>query len=364
MRSYKFRTGSPAGSLSAAAALTAFTAAACAIPATADGPVPGAREARPPAWCRPGPGLRAGALPRIVDLFQCDVRGRVIRGTSGVAATVPHDGSSVTSRLLRRHGAAELRIDVDAEAGTATIVERRARIPEGRPRQAALAPLPACTDTARKLGPDRWPRGTRISWHYYPGSVAFSGMPAGSGAGAFRRGVRRAVDVRTDCVRGSLSYSPKPDIYQRYAGRTDSPPNILGPGACQSRNGINSFGWAELRTPDRDILAVTCTWHVGNVIREADMAVQTQGKRWWTTRAPRRGGAQPVPGCPEGRYEAVSVVTHEMLHVLGLQHIDGVRHQNLSMSPYVRPCDDRDATLGLGDYLGLIDLYGARPGPR
>ncbi|XVQ10232.1 matrixin family metalloprotease [Spirillospora sp. CA-255316] len=364
MHSYRFRAGSPAASLTAAVAVTAFTAAACAIPATADGPVWDAEAARPPDWCRPGPGLQAGAMPQVVDLDQCDVRGRVIRGTGGAAAAVPHDGSSVTAHLLRRHGASELEVDVDAEAGTATIVERRLQIPEGRPRQ-ARAPLPACSDTARRLGPVQWPRGTRIYWHYHPGTVARSGIPAGLAATAFSRGVSGAVNARTDCVAGAPAYSPKPDIFARYAGRTAARPNILGPGACQARNGINSFGWTELATAAADTLAVTCTWHVGSVIREADMAVQTRGKRWWTPRTPRRSSAQPVPGCPAGRYEAVSVITHEMLHVLGLQHIEGSRHQNLSMSPYVRTCDDRAATLGSGDYQGLIDLYGAaRPGSR
>jgi hypothetical protein len=361
--SYKFRTGSPAASLTAAAAVTAFTAAACAIPATADGPAWDADAVRPPDWCRPGPGLRAAAMPRVVELDQCDVRGRVIRGTGGAAAAVPHDGSSVTAHLLRRHGASELAIDVDDEAGTATIAERRLQIPEGRPRQ-ARPPLPACSDTARRLGTVRWPRGTRIAWRYYPGTVAYSGMSAALAATAFSRGVSGAVNARTDCVRGSLAYSPKPDIGQRYAGRTTARPNITGPGACQTRNGINSFGWTELATTDPDTLAVTCTWHIGSAIREADMAVQTRGKLWWTTRTPRRASTQPVPGCPAGRYEAVSVVTHEMLHVLGLQHIEGSRHQNLAMSPYVRTCDDRAATLGRGDHLGLIDLYGTLPGSR
>ena len=355
----------PAAAVAVTAAfLATVCAASCTAAAAADGPAWPAGASPPPDRCGPGPGLRAAALPRVVDLDRCDVRGRLVRGTGGVAAAVPRDGSSVTARLLHRHGAAELRISVNARAGTATIVERRVRFratpPTARPMAKGSAPLPACADTGRRLGPVRWPRGTRIRWHYHPGTVARSGMPSTLAAIAFSRGVSGAVRGRTDCVTGARAYSPAPNITERFAGRTSAPPNIRGPGDCRARDGVNSFGWADLATTDPDTLAVTCTWHVGSAIREADIAVQTRGKRWWTTRRPR-GGAQPVPGCPAGRYEAVSVITHEMLHVLGLRHIEGARHQNLSMSPYVRTCDDRAATLGRGDHLGLLDLYGARP---
>jgi hypothetical protein len=187
-----------------------------------------------------------------------------------------------------------------------------------------------------------------------------SGLGARRALKAVRRGVSGAVGVRTDCVPGAKSYRPKPDIRQRYTGQTADRPDVGGAGACENRNGVNSFGWTALATLEADALAVTCIWHSGGVIRESDMAVQTHKKRWWTPRVPRNGGPQPVPGCPSGRYEAVSVVTHETLHALGLQHIEGTRHENLSMSPFVRPCDDRAATLGKGDYLGLIKLYGRR----
>ncbi|WP_344593058.1 matrixin family metalloprotease [Actinomadura vinacea] len=325
----------------------AMAAAGCAAPAppALAGPAVADR-------CRP---LEAGALPQVVELDRCDVRGRVIRGVSGAAATVPADGTSVTARTLRPEGTAELEIRVDGKARTATIVERP---PEARPHPAA-APLRACSDTARRLATVRWPRGSRIDWHYYQGSAAHSGMRPALAATAVRRGVSGAVNARTDCVRGSTTYRPKPDIGQRYAGTTRAYPNIGGPGDCRDRDGVNSFGYATLSTVDADALAVTCTWHVGGTILEGDIAIQTNGKRWWTPRSQRRGSAQPVPGCPAGRYEAVSVITHEMLHVLGLQHYEGARHQNLSMSPYVRTCDDRAATLGRGDYQGLIALYGA-----
>jgi hypothetical protein len=357
-----FRGGSLAVVL--AAAQLAFPAVPVgARPAIASGqiqsgPIPFS-GGRPPAWCRSGPGLRAGALPPVVDLRACDLRGKLIKGTNGAAAVVPRDGGSVTAHLLRRDGTADLRIRVDPRAWTATIAEDRILLPEGRPREVRTA-SGACSDRAYKTGNSKWRRGSAVSWHYYRGTVNDSGLGARRAAKALRRGVSGAVAGRTDCVPGAKSYRRKPDIRQRYAGTTPARPNVGGAGECQDRDGTNSFGWADLATLEADALAVTCLWHRGGVTLESDMALQTRGKRWWTPRVPRNGGPQPVPGCPSGRYEAVSVATHETLHALGLQHIEGKRHENLSMSPFVRPCDDRAATLGKGDHRGLLALYGVR----
>ncbi|MFI0351832.1 matrixin family metalloprotease [Actinomadura sp. 9N407] len=320
---------------------------------------PAVRADRPPDWCGSGPGLRAGALPPVVDLRECDLRGKLIKGVNGVAAVVPRDGGSVVAHMLHRHEASDLEIRVDAEARTATITENRIALPGGRPREVRTT-SGGCSDKAYKLGTSKWRRGTAISWHYHRGTVKDSGLGARRAAKAVRRGVSGAVGGRTDCVGGSKSFRPKPDIRQRYAGTTGARPNIGGAGDCGDRDGTNSFGWTDLSSMEADALAVTCLWHVGGTTQESDLALQTRGKRWWTPRVPRRGGPQPIPGCPSGRYEAVSVTTHEMLHALGLQHIEGTRHENLSMSPFVRPCDDRAATLGKGDHRGLIKLYGAR----
>ncbi|MFB4319660.1 hypothetical protein [Actinomadura sp. 21ATH] len=331
----------------------AALAAALLVPAAA------APAAGPPGWCAPGPGLRAGALPRVVDLRSCDLRGRLVKGANGAAVRVPRDGGSVAAHLLRRDGATELEIRVDPAARTATITEGASRLPADRPRHVRTT-AGGCTDDGRRLGTSRWRRGSTVSWHYYRGTVRDSGLSARRAARAVRRGVAGAFGVRTDCVKGARSFHPKPDIRQRYAGTTAKRPNVDPAGACEARDGVNAFGWDALARLEADALAVTCLWHRAGGTLESDMAVQTRGKRWWTPRVPRRGGPQPVPGCPSGRYEAVAVVTHETLHALGLRHIEGKRHEWLSMSPFVHLCDDRAATLGKGDHRGLIELYGAR----
>ncbi|TDD27459.1 matrixin family metalloprotease [Actinomadura sp. KC06] len=77
------------------------------------------------------------------------------------------------------------------------------------------------------------------------------------------------------------------------------------------------------------------------------MALQEHGKRWWTDGT-----------CMPGSYSVEAVVTHEAGHVFGLAHVEGADHAKLTMAPVVAACDNGPATLGKGDYDGLIDLYG------
>lgn len=62
----------------------------------------------------------------------------------------------------------------------------------------------------------------------------------------------------------------------------------------------------------------------------------------------------------EGDEEVLeATVTHEVGHVFGLDHVGERRHGDLAMSTRSNgPCDNEEATLGLGDLLGLEELYG------
>ncbi|MFA1544437.1 matrixin family metalloprotease [Actinomadura monticuli] len=294
---------------------------------------------RPPAWCKPGGTLSARTMPQRVRIADCDLRGRMVRGANGLAAVVPSDGTSLVAHEMRTDGAAELRIRVNARAGEITIGTLGGRVPQGRPR-GVRAPVAACGDGVHRLEPSRWPRGTTVQWRYYAGTA---GLPMGP----FAKGIANMVGARTDC--GAGRFTPPPDVREHGAGRAAHAPDITAAAACGARDGVNTFGWHAMPGAARQVLAATCTWFRGPTTVESDMALQAQGKRWWT------GGA-----CTAGSYSAEAVATHEAGHVLGLAHVEGTEHQNLTMAPSIASCDDDPATLGKGDYDGLISLYGGR----
>ncbi|WP_396445534.1 matrixin family metalloprotease [Actinomadura sp.] len=319
-----------AGAAAAAAALAgaAFTGTAA------------ASVRRAPAWCGPGGTLSARAMPQRVKIADCDLRGRTVRGANGLAAVVPSDGTSVVAHALRTDGGAELSIRVDERAGVVTIDGRGGRVPQGRPR-GFRAPAAACADGAYRAEPSRWPKGTAVRWRYYAGNAGLPQAPVTAG-------IANMAGARTDCADGGR-FTPPPDIAEEYAGRASRPPNVTGAAGCGIRDGVNTFGWHAMPDADTDVLAATCTWFDGPATVETDMALQAQGRRWWT------GGS-----CPAGGYSAEAVATHEAGHVLGLGHVEGIEHENLTMAPTIASCDSGPATLGKGDYDGLVALYGGR----
>ncbi|TDE27135.1 matrixin family metalloprotease [Actinomadura sp. 6K520] len=321
----------------------AVTAAVAAMVAgtTAAGAGPAAAAPRPAAWCKPGGTLQTRAMPRHVKIADCDLRGRTVRGANGLTAVVPADGTSLVVHALRTTGGgAELRVEVDDRAGEVTFSTSAGRVPQGRPR-GARAPANVCRDGAYRLGSSRWPRGSTITWRHHPGR---RGLPVTG----IIRGVSNMSGARTDCVAGGR-FTPAPNVGTRHAGRAGGPPNVTRNAGCGTRDRANTFGWVAMTGAGRGVLAATCVWFRGGSTLETDMALQEQGKRWWS-----RGS------CPSGSYSTEAVATHEAGHVLGLGHVAGANHSRLTMAPSVAACDNGLATLGRGDYNGLIALYGAR----
>ena len=62
------------------------------------------------------------------------------------------------------------------------------------------------------------------------------------------------------------------------------------------------------------------------------------------------------PSCTEG-WDLQAVATHEFGHAFGLGHVKEGLHANLTMAPYILPCQSSEARLGLGDVRGLRALY-------
>ena len=327
------------GSVAAATALAGTGIAGTGIASTASaGTAP--PPARPPAWCAPGGTLSARAMPQRVKMSDCDLRGRTVRGANGLSAVVPSDGTSVVAHELRTDGGAELTIRVDAREGEVAIGTRGGRVPQGRPR-GFRAPAAACADGVHRAEPSKWPKGTTVQWRSYPGTAGLPIEPLAAG-------ISNMVDARTDCG-GEDRFTPPPDISEHNAGQAGGPPHVTAAASCGIRARVNTFGWHAMPDAEKEVLAATCTWFDGPTTVEADMALQAQGKRWWT------GGA-----CTPGSYSAEAVATHEAGHVLGLGHVEGTEHENLTMAPSIASCDAGAATLGKGDYDGLIALYGGR----
>lgn len=200
------------------------------------------------------------------------------------------------------------------------------------PAPSALDP---CLDAAYRLGGWRWTQTFR--W-----SLAARPVPDP----LRRKGVLRSLIAGADNITTGRNDCGRPDQVSAtatYLGITHRRPAVTSTGGCGKNDGWNVIGFGRL---PRRITGLTCVWVIGDRIIEADVMLNTRFA-WATT----------LSTCDrEVMLEAVA--THELGHVFGLDHVGERVHGRLTMSPRLDgTCQLAEATLGLGDLLGLEALY-------
>jgi hypothetical protein len=315
----------------------------------------------------PIPASAATALAR----SGCSLAGRVV--TDGrVSVTVPPAGMSVVGDGASRHG--EVRGLRVTNTGTGLRV-----VPEGRGSGGGgnwyLAPLstttttstattattnatttdssttttgmlvparagdrPACKDRTFNLEHHKWHQALRFH-------VNLAKMPKRF----TKKTVVRQIRVANGNMRKGRNSCGKPRIKapaSHYLGRTTKKPNIGAAGpSCGNGNRLNIVGFGDL---PGNLLGWTCYWYIGGRMVGTDMLIDN-GPNLSTK----------LPDNCTNLWDFEGTVTHEWGHAYGLAHT-GDGHGNLTMQHLLRPCSPYARTLGLGDWLGMKKMYGAR----
>lgn len=203
------------------------------------------------------------------------------------------------------------------------------------PAGGAAAP-DACRDTAYTRMGSAWDRPWR--WRFRAASTPDTLDPDAVEA-VLRRAAANVVRGRNDCGRPDRVAAEA-----RYAGRTSLLPGVTRAGRCGTQDGVNVVGFGRL---PEGFAGITCVWSVSGRIIEADVRL-ARGIAWATSAA----------GCTDAAL-LEAVATHEVGHVFGLGHVGEDRHGRLTMSVRLDGvCSDAEATLGLGDLLGMEAIYG------
>jgi hypothetical protein len=292
--------------------------------------------------------IPASALARGTSAPACSLAGRVV--TSGrVSVVVPPAGMSVAGEGTSAHGEpASLRVTntgttvravaggslgTPAGSGTST---------SGRTTTAARASdPPACKDKTFHLEGHKWGRslGYHINLGHMPKRYAKKVVirQIKTGNGNMRHG-------RNSCGKSRLK-TPR----SHYLGRTRSKPNI-NPGSssvkCGKPNSKNVVGFGSL---PGGLLGWTCYWwYSTGRIGAADIMIDTGNLL--RTHLPKN--------CTNS-YDFEGVLTHEWGHAYGMGHT-GPGHSHLTMQHRSHACSTFARTLGLGDWLGMKKMYGAR----
>ena len=189
---------------------------------------------------------------------------------------------------------------------------------------------PPCKDSAFNLLGGK--EASTYRWSF-KSSTTPSSLNKSSVASLLQKSFNNVTGEHNDCGRADTVSATN-----QYLGTTTKAPN------CNSRDGSNVVGFASLPP---GVLAVTCFWINNGKIVEADMRITTRES--WALSLATCHGTMPM---------LEATITHEAGHVFGLDHVGEKRHGRLTMSPYLDgPCENNEATLGLGDMLGLESMY-------
>ena len=204
----------------------------------------------------------------------------------------------------------------------------------------ALAVTPAspdpCVDKAKSFTGGAW-TGT-MSWAFRASSTP-EDLSRTATAKALKRSVANITGAHNDCGRVD-----RVSATAAYLGATGRALDFKDLGSCKpTGDRVNVVGFG--RVPNGDA-ALTCIWSIGDQIIEADMKLDRSA-----------GWATSLASCHSASL-LEAVATHEFGHVFGLGHVPEATHGRLTMSERLDGlCEDNEASLGLGDMLGLEKLY-------
>jgi hypothetical protein len=197
----------------------------------------------------------------------------------------------------------------------------------------------ACGDPAYELSGYRWDGIFRWS---FDAETTPAGLDPDAVVEVLERSADNIANAYNDC-----GLPDDVDITIHYRGVTKDQP-------CEGNTyGLNVIGFGDVPADlSSDTIAYTCPYEntTTHEYVEADIVIN-KSVDW----------ALSMDTCSGFEELLEATVTHEFGHVFGLGHVNERRHGDLTMSTRSNgPCTDDEVTLGLGDILGLEELYGTQ----
>jgi hypothetical protein len=281
--------------------------------------------------------IPASALSHGVSGLGCSLVGREVY-RRGVSVVVPPAGMSVGGEGVSTRGdVVGLRVSNTGSSVRAFIGAAASRGATG----AAKASPPACKDRTFHLVGHRWVTSLRYDSNLSKAPSRYH-----------KKNLVKQIKAANSHMRKGTNTCGKPLLKTpvgHYLGRTRARPDISttpSSVSCGRFNTTNVVGFGNL---PGNLLGWTCYWWVGSGrMGAADIMMDTGTAL--ATHLPKR--------CVN-TWDFEGALTHEFGHAYGMAHT-GSGHANLTMQHVLSPCSTYARTLGLGDWLGMRKMYGAR----
>jgi len=193
----------------------------------------------------------------------------------------------------------------------------------------------ACSDDTYTLDSSAWDGA--YQWHFQESSVPPE-LDANDVLAVVRRSVSNITDAVNDC-----GLPDNVDAEAEYVGTTTNAPCV---GDFADGQSVIGFGIVPSDLPPLTV-AAECPYGPPTAVVEADILISLDIN--WSLSEGSCVGSQEL---------LEATLTHEFGHVFGLGHVSERRHPDLTMSTASNgPCHAEEITLGLGDVLGLEELY-------
>lgn len=286
------------------------------------------------------------------NIDACGLVGATVTA-NGVGVVIPERGTTVTAVGVVAEGEApylEVSVSAAGEVSASTTpspILYGKLMPDGSvvaltPQEASVGALAysRCTDWSYSLLAGNWRPSTLYlnSSERRPSNITkatFESITISS-LNVWKNGTNSCGLSRALNVPGSISY-----------GNWTYDANISSTNTCTTADGLNVIDFGGLTG---GTLGLTCTWYTGSGVPvQADVRIDTSDRSWVTT----------TTGCSGASYDLRSVMTHELGHVLGLDHAAENGGSDLTMSPNITNCNASARTLGAGDLTGIYVKHGA-----
>lgn len=272
----------------------------------------------------------------------CELVDRTV-STGNIAVQVPKEGRIVGGAALAKAPGVGDELVVSNSDGVVRAITRRPQ--DSVTKEAAVPP---CDDSDYNTHLGHQGAATRY-WLYNNGNTP-SWLNLNNVVTAIRNGNKRATTGWSDC-----DFQYRPQAYGSYLGYTSQRAGMWsaddGTVTCDDADSDSVVDWIPIpQTPDGGVtLAVTCWWTdlLGN-FEDADIAFGVDGSQDLRATLPSNCGTEE---------DIESVAAHEWGHFFGLDHATGEGNANLTMFPSITACTTDKRSYGLGDWLGMIDIY-------